>query len=252
MGTDRGRIMKRCPSTWTLRRLAAGEMDEDDSTASHLEECRDCSDQVAGMRSEAAEFLQAHPYSELLGRLEESGQAARPSRTRSWFQVWVGSIVVVAAAALVLVLHLPDVDPGKGGGTRIKGAIMVDFALADGRMGTEGMRLYEGDAIRIGYKAPRQGYLLVLSVDGSGSVTTFYNEPVQGSMHAYLPDSVVLDDAVGWERFVACYSPEPMDQDAVERAARMAWERAGHRPRAIGRVGAGCQETGFNIFKVER
>lgn len=94
------------------------------------------------------------------------------------------------------------------------------------RTGKEGEQLRQGDQIQFYVKGPTQdAELVVAGVDGKGAVTIYHAGPAPEGAEGHaspLADSVVLDDAVGPERFFAVYGNHLRPQElraAVQKAA---------------------------------
>jgi hypothetical protein len=97
--------------------------------------------------------------------------------------------------------------------------------------------LARGERVRIGYQRGDHRYLLALSIDDHGEVTSLYPEAGQSLLVDvrckgctadaldYLPDSVEFTGE-GSERLVVVLSNEPLRVEAARRAARAAFDRA--------------------------
>jgi hypothetical protein len=87
--------------------------------------------------------------------------------------------------------------------------------------------LHEGDRIQFWYDVSTPTSGVVVGIDGRGAVTRYFPDAgasaarlKQGKGHV-IGSSVILDDAVGVERFFLCTAKgADLDPDAVERAAR--------------------------------
>jgi len=103
------------------------------------------------------------------------------------------------------------------------------YVLRDGEsvLGRPGEALHEGDRIQFWYDVSSPATGVVVGIDGRGAVTRYFPEPgsspaplKQGRGHV-VGSSVILDDAVGVERFFLCTtSGTGADPAEVERAAR--------------------------------
>ncbi len=146
-------------------------------------------------------------------------------------RVQAGLGAVVAAAAVIIVVTRPPSD-GRAGGNGIKGGeASVGFFVRDGHnahFGHEGERLGAGDQIQFAVREHAAHNAMVLvGVDGRGEVTVYDAEDVAGRAKGpapaaddkprLLPDSVVLDDSTGPERFFVVYG----DGDVAAVRARV-------------------------------
>lgn len=209
------------PSRLETGRRAAGEIAGDiaDTDRLAIEDARSC---VAPLDVDA---LRARA-------------AGRPpaATTNRWLR-WVAPLALAAVALVVAVATLaptdPAVDPsyiGVRGGDRLRlltlgpGAVLQPWG---------GAALGEGDVVGVAVRPLDARGVVVLSVDGTGAVTTFWPEagdvpeplpaPTADGLAA-LPGTVVLDGAPGPEVFVAVFDRAPA---AVAGEARRAWEAGG-------------------------
>jgi hypothetical protein len=94
--------------------------------------------------------------------------------------------------------------------------------------------LSPGERVRIGYQPGGHRYLTSLSIDDQGQVTPLYPEagrslPIgRGAAAAtrYLPDSLEFTGR-GNELLIVVLSDQPLEVDAVKKAARDAFQKAG-------------------------
>jgi hypothetical protein len=198
-------------SSFDLDALALDALD--DATArtarTHLAACAACrgdADDAAALRAQFA--------SSALSRQVP----ARATKRRVW--VWLAAPMLAAAAAILIVATRPrhpddtlgikgdatwQVVANRGGDT---------FAVADGT------QLRAGDRIRFVIIPNGARFVLVASIDGSGTASIYY--PYAGSESAEvsgarveLPGSIVLDAAPGPERLFAVLSDRPVAADTV-------------------------------------
>lgn len=137
--------------------------------------------------------------------------APAPAWWRALLNVRVFGAIAVGACA-VLFIVMPGSDPAYDG---LKGNARVGFFVKDAhnaRFGHAGERLSAGDQIQFAVKDDASHTAMVLvGVDGRGAVTVYAAERVDGerpkgeSKPRLLPDSVVLDDSTGAERFFVVF-----------------------------------------------
>ena len=183
--------------------------------------------------AEAAETLEAFDWEILrkrAARLEDEEEAYRAPEAASkpWWRIaW---LVPTMAAAFALLLYVQP-DPT----VRAKGDVDLEFMVLDDgniRPGVEGETLQSGDQIQFTYRAPGLDSLVLLSIDGEGSLTVFHpsqgEEPVAiipGDKHV-LDGSIILDDAPGPEVYVAVFGVGSVDE--ATELARAAFDAGRH------------------------
>lgn len=231
-----------------LARLASDE--QDPQASAHVAECASCATRLETLRNERRAFLVQRPFGALEGALEDKKPQA------SWWPVWSG-LLVAAAAALFLTARPPATVVASAPETRVKAAAGLTFHVRSGdevRVGATGETVHPGDAIQLRYTSPQAAHLVVVSMDNAGAVTAFYDDRgrslgVQPGVAQLLDGSVVLDDALGPERVIGCFSDTPLDTDAVVAAGRRALTAAGGDPRRVERLELDCKQVGFVLNK---
>jgi len=145
-----------------------------------------------------------------------------------------GGLVVATAAAALAVFVLPNVGGEAPGSSenRVKGGARIGiFVREDGgaRVGKDGEALKAGDQIQFMVKdAPAAKARVIIGIDGSGAITVYDKSSFASSTAkghddgepAVIGSSIVLDDAVGAERFFVLYGDE--DVAMLETRARAA------------------------------
>jgi hypothetical protein len=226
-----------------LRRLRAGEAQGDDARAmtAHAAACPLCKARLREIDDEQRRFEQAISFDRFAAGVERAARRpAMPAATRGAPQAWWAfPTLAAAAAALALVVTFGARERG-GEHNRLKGGadVVMRIGAGDGaqRIASRGApeALGTGERIRIGYKAGRFRYLTAVSLDDRGQATAVYPEAGKslavtgeetGTLTRYLPDSVELTGA-GAERVIVVLSAEPLDVDAVKRAAESAYRKA--------------------------
>ena len=205
----------------------------------HVRACGSCQSRVAALREERARFLQARPARAFTDRILEQG------RQPSWWErhwLWlIGTVPVLAAAAVVLLVALPG-EVRQGGGTgldspRYKGASAVRLEVLVSRDGQPATLfpasepLRQGDVLRFRVTIPEKGYAFIANLDDAGRFTRYFppvgsrSAPLESGEHL-LPGSIVLDGWRGEERITLLFSPRPLEEREVEAALRRAFEEA--------------------------
>jgi hypothetical protein len=225
-------------SQWELDALALHALAEDATAGAeaHLRDCERCRQALASLQATHQRFeteVLPRTLPKLRARVE--GVSRRPR----W--VWM----LAPAAALVVALVVlpqrlfsgPESLPPEYG---IKGGPLLRVYARKGERveeAREGASLAPGDALRFVVEPAGLPYLLVVSLDGAGSVSVYY--PYGGARSQRLPQavgpvelpgSIVLDAAPGPERVFALFSHAPLERADVEGALRTL---AAQGPRAL-------------------
>jgi hypothetical protein len=234
---------------WLIERLAQGELDGHEAAAvrARLEaEGRSPDDVIAALVLADRETLATHPPASVAAEVRRRAAPParrRPVRVRATFAgatfATAGALAVVLAAR-----HLPPAPPAatpftepttiKGtvptGGARLyvyRHASAGDERLADGE------RAAPGDLLQLAYTTAAEGFGVLLSIDGAGTVTQHWPEPgrtravplrVGGEVR--LPSAYELDNAPAFERFFLVRADESFDVAPVLEAARALSTRA--------------------------
>lgn len=216
-----------------LRQLFAGEA-VDPSLKAHTDSCDVCRAKLRGLEEEQRKFEAAIPFERFAAGVERAGRQPRqvvavPERKWMRYAMAIAATVLVVASGSLLLKQ--DVT-----GNRIKGSAGIDIVVAGASNGPQRAAsadpatpepLAPGERVRIGYRAGQNHYLIAVSVDERGDVTTY---PESGTSLAingssYLPDSVEFTGH-GLERVVVVLSPEPLQVDEVRRAVRVRFDEA--------------------------
>lgn len=235
----------------------------------HVASCPACAARLAEARAEQAAFLIQRPTAALLAGLEQR-------RPTSWWRRWVINAptrpwvalgaLATAAALLIALRPAPEIIALSARpstltpSTRIKAGCDLTFHVKSGaeiRVGEDGDALYPGDQIQLRVSTPQPTHLVIVSLDGSGAVTPFYDDEgwaleMEAGVAQLLEGSVVLDDALGAERVLGCFSESPVSTQAVLDAAAEALEAVDDDPRRVERLDLPCEQASFLIEKVER
>lgn len=188
--------------------------------APHLQECERCAAVLSERRSENSHFRQ-HVVPRTIGDVEKT-----LSRNRSWRWTWV-ALPVLAAAVLLLVLgSRPEKSPQQG--ERIiatKGAGASFYVV--GKRGESVFRvtpeseMHPGDSIRFVVSPVGYSYLLLLSLDGLQTVSLYHpyagaeSAPIAAEASLELPNSIILDDALGVEYLFGVFSKTALTASEV-------------------------------------
>ncbi|MBN2362035.1 MAG: zf-HC2 domain-containing protein [Deltaproteobacteria bacterium] len=252
-----------------LRRYAAGELDPTaaERVARHLEQCLDCAAIVAEIRSDQAAFCTVMPFERFAADHERRLATHRPltGLARWWRSLrWPAALTAAAAATALVALWVVS---GPDDGVRLKGGqATIGFLVKQGdqiRRGSDGEPLTAGDRIQFLVRADARARAMVLvGIDGRGAVTVYgaesLTEQTKGEPEVrLLPESVILDDAIGPERFFAVFSSD-LGPEALHARVQVAAQELARSGVDLSRVEAlplddeAVTQASISIVKVTR
>jgi hypothetical protein len=207
----------------TLLSYVAGDLSVklEQEVGAHLTTCGACAKFVEETRREQADFLEAFPV---------APAAPEPARRMLPFpvprQLFALAAALVCAIGLGTVLLKPTHDD-----YRTKGAVELTLFVRDST-GTSVAQAapvcVPGDRIQFTYSCGTDRCLILMSIDDTGKVSVFYPAKGDRSMIVEpgnglpLPNSIILDDYIGRERYIAVFSEKPLEVDAVVNNVRAA------------------------------
>jgi hypothetical protein len=203
---------------------------------------------LAALQNSNADILAHYPPRPMAAALAERARHAAPKRwvMPVWLQTLVPAVAVAALAFVVLRQPEPasvpqetaaasPLDPAavpdlSGSQERAKGLAAFLRIYRKGNTGPEvvaaGGAVRPGDQLQVAYVAAGQKYGVIVSWDGAGAVTLHSPAgPGQAAVlepreEQRLPESYVLDNAPGFERFALITAEQPIAVDTVLAAAR--------------------------------
>lgn len=225
------------PGRHELERLLAGELSAERTAVvqQHVDADPALQAKLQDLRAERDAFATKVPFSRFEARLQDELEPAPTStsfieklRAFLFSPGGMGSFAAVGAAALLFTLMPVDDGAGpnrsKGGDSRIAFFVKSDKGA---RLGTDGEQLREGQQVQFALRDDiRAKSVVVVGIDGRGSVSTFVAQTLETTSKGaaatttppkkqrLLPESIILDDAVGAERFFVVYSN--LDATAAE------------------------------------
>ncbi|WP_050726496.1 hypothetical protein [Vulgatibacter incomptus] len=271
--------MERRVPDWLLEKLALGELGRDEAAGVRRRlEAEDGGEaRLKSLHASNRELLERYPAAPMARAIRQkvdgrrgafapasSAPARSASRQPAFGRRLVLGVAAAAPVALAAVLLIADgspapiVDPRGPETTRSKG---LSPLLQVHRQGAEAAELLADGAdvraheiLQLSYIAAGSAYGVILSIDGSASVTRHLPEAgeaaslLESSGAVALPHAFELDDAPGFERFVFVTAPEPFAVEPVIAAARrVASDPAADRvPLALP---AGLEQASFLVRK---
>jgi hypothetical protein len=176
----------------------------------HLQQCATCRDVVMQLQNERETFLQLYPKPVVPHMPVRAKTVAFRTRT---LVAMAASLILIASTGYVVV------NLNKGDGYRIKGTTQLDLYVQDengASVKSDRRDFYPGDKIQFSYSSGANRYFMLLSIDTSSSVTFYYPSEGDSSMEIIpgqqcpLPNSIVLDDYIGPELYLAVFTAFPL------------------------------------------
>jgi len=214
------RRMADCLSDFTLDLLIADALEPEERcrTVEHLGSCLTCLRRQKELEQTNEELIARRP------RLLAVGEGMR---RRSALSVGRGAVIgAVALAAFALGHGLSSRGERDEPGIRSKGTGRITFYVKHGdsmREGAAGEIVHAGDILQLSYAADEPSYLAVLSRDGAGKVSVYFPRSKSAARitpghDILLPQSIVLDDALGPEHIFALFCTAPVSLDQLASA----------------------------------
>lgn len=204
-----------------LERYAAGDLppEQQQHIAQQLAASADEQRRLDELRADSAAFLVKHPPGPLAAALS-------PARRPRWLTALAPALAVAAVAVLAVVYRGTTINEPDIG---VKGAVSLTVwrqtPSGEPERLSPGAPLKAGDQLRFEVRAPRDGWVAVLSRDGAGAINTYY--PPQGEIAArylaaepVLPGAIGLDDTTGTETLWVLFSERPFTLNEPLRTLR--------------------------------
>ena len=215
-----------------LRRYHFGELapSEAAQVKEALEKDEQAAARLAQIQAEEKLFLERVDLNTESVAVIERLHQSPPSLLDRIRKLLVGRTFQAATAAVLLVVLIPVGlwwTPNPKGPNRTKGSVQLEMFVkgqSGVQPGIDGMTLQEGDQVQFRYQAVGRNYLFVVSVDDDGVVSPLFPDSpsqsiaVRSDGKRVLDGSIILDDAVGPERFFAVFSDRPISFEDIKKA----------------------------------
>jgi len=184
----------------------------------HLRNCSQCRSKLQQLQDQQIRFLQKHPF-EKVSPVEPKGPGKQYFLRRP-IHTLAAMIILFFATGLFIYLHEKPAPS-----TRIKGttALTLYAKTAEGKIETRTDHHYQpGENVQFAYSCAQNNWFILLSIDQSGTITRFYPTQSDSSVQLPrgqlipLPNSIILDNYLGKELFVAVFSEHPLNAAAIE------------------------------------
>jgi len=245
---------------WELERYLLGELPKKKTgeIENQLKTDAKLQDRLQVLKQSSERILQQHKPAEMTPKIEQRitrAKAPKIVRTKPSADKRVFYAVPAISAAFIILFFVingpkQDIKFSFPNGTRIKGTVNVNRSkphLLIYRKNNNYVDLLKdedevkaGDLLQIAYGSAGENYGVILSYDGSGTVTLHYPENSVDS--AMLGDQKLvllslayeLDEAPGYERFIFVTSKSEIDvQSVVDTAKILAQDSARARQKRL-------------------
>ncbi len=218
----------------TLRRFLAEEP-LDAAVVAHITDCAECSARLAKLEEEQKAFEAEVPFDRFAAGVEKSARQQRAAPRQSAFV----TVLVALAACFVAFFAVQQIIEDNAGHNRVKGGAAVDLVIAGSagqREAAEFEQLASGERIRIGVRGHR--YVVALSIDDAGEVSTIYAQKLAGEAQTWLPESFEFTGR-GREHLVVVLSDEEIGAEAVAAQLKEHFKRSGGDVTKLGALEVG-------------
>jgi hypothetical protein len=188
----------------------------------HVDACAQCRDLLARLAAERDVFLTRLPYSQSIG-------AARPVAPRRPAQL-AYALAACLLVAITAIFFLPSLTTAPA--SRIKGDVAISIFVKTENDRIEkraGSEYHPGEQIQIAYSSGQFDHLILLGIEGNGTITDYYPQSgdtsilIEKGQNLPLPNSILLDEYLGLEAYVAVFSPRPLSLSQTVKAIRDAY-----------------------------
>ncbi len=175
----------------------------------HLLQCESCAKVLLSLREEQKEFLKKMPFEQLPERVDKGNN--RTSLWRTYYALAASLLLAIGGLYLFRMEQKPSFAQVKGGSS-----IALYKKGEEGIVEKQTHHVYTpGEQIQITYSSVSNKYLILLSIDETGKISSYYPQHADSSVlietgaDIPLPNSIVLDGYIGQELFIALFSSKP-------------------------------------------
>ncbi|MBW2734792.1 MAG: DUF4384 domain-containing protein [Deltaproteobacteria bacterium] len=210
-----------CPSELLLDRYRLSDLPEAQhhECSAHIDQCPRCAERLVILKKESIDFAEGFNIPNLVvDALQRAEKTSRPWWASALRPQWLGAIAAASVGVMAMVLLWPQLTEGppglspEPGAYRIKGGFSIAVRVKRGERQWQAKAdtwFEPGDNIRFIVTIPSAGYLYVVGIDASRTVTLY--EPYGGERARRLqpgdaqavPGAIELDDTLGDERVIA-------------------------------------------------
>jgi hypothetical protein len=236
-------------SELTLRKVFAGESVAADLKA-HSDACEQCRAKLKAIEEEQKRFEAAIPFERFSAGVERASRNPRQVEAPPRRQ-WMGYAMAIAASILV-VAAVPLLTPRS---PIIKGADGIQLIIGGPgpqRDATPNIveALTSGERVEIKYSLNSSRYLIAVSVDESGEVTSIpeRGESMLVKNRGQLPNSIEFTGH-GTEHVVVVMTKDPLQVEDVRRALRQRYDEARGNLMQLGQLDIPGEQLHYSFLK---
>ena len=220
--------------TIELAAFAIGGLSEKKRTAieNHLASCADCSQKVAALKQEQQVFLQKMPTAP---NINTHAPVKNTTPFPSMTTMKPFAIAALLLFTTILVTQSPTLKTTLMPRTvAIKGSesIAIVVQSTDGTIESRADHIYHpAERIQFLYSAVSNLYLVIASMDSSGTVSIYYDhgeKPIEPGSAIPLPASIRLDNYLGSELICAAFTSKPVPASELSTLMEVAFARNGN------------------------
>jgi len=210
------------------------EPDEYRTVEMHVEKCTTCRNFLENLAQEKADFLQEFPNAPITSSVHSEPKNRIYFPTRQLFALAATLILIVSGGYLLF--RLPILSTQSTNTTRIKGATGISIYVKTNN-GTAEVRddllFTPGEQIQFVYSCGGHNRFMLVSIDENGTISTYYPSEGDSSVilkkgnNIPLPNSIILDDYIGKELFVAVFSEDVLQVPNIRSQLASAYKKNG-------------------------
>jgi hypothetical protein len=197
-----------------------------DAVREHSGACAECRSRIEAISAEQINFLDVNPFSE----------QKMPLRIRTNVRVFKLRQVYAIAATLLVFLGTGVFYSARRNLSemRIKGDTEISVFTLDSLnnpVSGSNMKFLPGKRIQFTYSCGADNNFLLFSIDQTGKITQYFPDTASMSMKLTpgrdmpLPNSILLDDYLGNEAYMAIFSKTPVDVNQVLEHVKVSFKR---------------------------
>lgn len=183
----------------------------------HLQSCKDCSKYLDSLQMEKESFLTDHPFEQ-----QTDITNVKPFRRKQ-----VKPLYALAASVILFIgisIAFRSINPTSI--NRIKGNTEIRLFVEDsiGEVTQRENDIYHPhDKVQFVYTCDDRNAFILVSIDEKGKISTYYPQTGDSSYvlekgaDIPLPNSIILDDYIGKELYIAIFSKNKLEVSTVRR-----------------------------------
>lgn len=190
----------------------AGDLTPDESKGlqKHLQECPNCQAYYESLTHEKEAFLSNYPFESL--KLSEPKNHLPFPNLKRYYALAAAIVLLLAGSSIYYSLQKQNMD-------RIKGESGIDIVVQDlnGTINKRDSHIYHpNEHIQILYSCTGKNDFILFGIDNKGTVSLYFPQEGDSSIGLQkgadipLPNSILLDEYIGKELFLAFFSDKKL------------------------------------------